>query len=82
MKILALSVTLLTAISLLLAMPVNAREPAPILLESSNLRIVFSDTESVPLKIALEAFKRDFVAVMGTEPSVVSEMDGFESHRI
>jgi len=75
MKILALSLSLLFAATLLAATPANAGEPVPILLESSDLRIVFSDEESGPLKIALEAFKKDFVAVMGTEPTVVSEMD-------
>lgn len=79
MKILALSLTLLFAATLFLTMPVNAREPSPILLESSNLRIVFSDKESGPLKLALEAFKKDFINVMGTEPTVVNKMDADNS---
>jgi len=79
MKILALSLTLLFAATLFLTMPVNARELSPILLESSNLRIVFSDKESGPLKLALEAFKKDFINVMGTEPTVVNKMDADNS---
>jgi len=59
----------------------SASSPAPasILLESNNLKIVFSDKEPGPLKIALEAFKKDFVNVMGTEPTVVNKMDADNS---
>jgi len=61
--------------TLLAAIPVDARSAAPILIDGNDLRIVFSDEEPGALKIALEAFRKDFVNVMGAEPTVVNEMD-------
>lgn len=57
----------------------NPDKPTPIVLESSKLTIVFSDKEPGPLKIALEAFKKDFVSVLGTEPAVAGEMSADRS---
>jgi len=54
-------------------------EPAPIVLDAKNLKIVFSDKEPGSLKIALKAFRKDFASVMGTEPMVVNEMDADRS---
>jgi hypothetical protein len=53
----------------------GAADDAAILLESDQFRIVFSDQEPGPLKIALKAFKKDFMNVMGAEPAVINEMD-------
>ena len=44
-------------------------------LEKNKFRIVFSDKEPEPLKIALEAFKRDFSTAMGAVPAVVEISD-------
>ncbi len=44
-------------------------------LEKNNFRIVLSEKEPEPLKIALEAFKKDLSAVMGTVPVISSEPD-------
>ncbi len=57
----------------------NPDKPTPIVLKSSKLTIVFSDKEPGPLKIALEAFKKDFVSVLGTEPAVAGEMSADRS---
>ena len=80
-KISTISLSFLFAVALLSAIPVNARsvEQAPILLERNDLKIVFSNKEPGPLKIALKAFMKDFVSVMGTEPVVVNEMDADNS---
>lgn len=53
-----------------------AFEDTSVILKADSLKIVFSDKESGPLKIALEAFKKDFVNVMGVEPTVADKMDG------
>ena len=53
--------------------PQNA--PAAILIEKGNLRIVLSDQEPGSVKIALDAFSRDFVGVLGAEPTVATQMD-------
>ncbi|MFC1760672.1 glycosyl hydrolase 115 family protein [Planctomycetota bacterium] len=55
--------------------PLQAYENNPISLEKNNIRIVFSNTEPGPLKIALKALKKDFLRVMETEPVVVDTMD-------
>ncbi|HKI87635.1 MAG TPA: hypothetical protein VKA38_01320, partial [Draconibacterium sp.] len=44
-------------------------------LEKNKFKIVFSEKEPGPLKIALEAFKKDFFNVMGFVPEVVNKMD-------
>jgi quercetin dioxygenase-like cupin family protein len=66
---------LLLAVALLAALPACSKNGDPIVLEKGDLRIVFSDTEPGALKIALEAFRKDFVSVMGSEPVIVNEMD-------
>lgn len=80
-KISTVTLSLLFAVTLLSAIPMNAGplETGNILLESNNLKIVFSDKEPGPLKIALKAFLKDFVNVLGTEPIVVNEMDADNS---
>ena len=44
----------------------NSNEDGFIKLAKSKFKIVFSENEPGPIKIALEAFKKDLVAVMGT----------------
>jgi hypothetical protein len=44
-------------------------------LQDDNIRIVMSGEEPGPLKIALEALKKDFESVMDETPIVVGEMD-------
>ena len=46
-----------------------------VVLESDNVRIVFSDQEPGSLKIALEALAKDFENVMGVRPEIVGSMD-------
>ena len=66
---------LLLAVALASALPACSRNVDSIVLEQDDLRIVFSDKEPGALKIALEAFRKDFVSVMGSEPVIVNEMD-------
>ena len=47
----------------------------PINLTKHNVKIVFSEQEPGSLKIALEAFRKDFLNVMGVKPIVVNSMD-------
>jgi hypothetical protein len=60
-------------IALVIALPVLARsnDLGFIKLEKNKFRIVFSEQEPGPLKIALEAFKKDFSNVMGSVPQIV-----------
>jgi len=44
-------------------------------LEKNKFKIVFSEKEPGPLKIALEAFEKDFFNVMGFVPEVVNKVD-------
>ncbi|NQU53033.1 MAG: glycosyl hydrolase 115 family protein, partial [Bacteroidetes bacterium] len=44
-------------------------------LEKNNFRIVLSDNEPEPVKIAIEAFKKDFSKVMGFQPVVANNVD-------
>jgi len=57
------------------AFPLGAYYAEPIRLEQNHIRIVFSDKEPDPVKIAFEALKKDFMRVMGTEPEVAETMD-------
>ena len=57
------------------ALPLQAYSAEPIRLKKNNIRIVFSDKEPGPVKIAFEAFKRDFLRVMDTDPVVAEAMD-------
>ncbi len=69
------------AVASLLSTATAAREPAlrPILLEKGNLRVVFSSNEPGPVKIALEALKKDFASIFGTEPTISDEMNADKS---
>ena len=64
-------------IILLISVPIysNPYRNGVIRLEKNKFRIVFSDKEPEPLKIALEALKRDFSKVMGVVPAVVEISD-------
>ena len=50
-----------------------------ILLKSNDFKIVFSEKEDGPLQIAVNALKKDFANVMGTEPDLLNEMDADNS---
>ncbi|MGD9265428.1 MAG: glycosyl hydrolase 115 family protein [Lysobacterales bacterium] len=69
-----LSVSLLLATALLPGLA-HAEESLPVVLENNRFTIVFSDAEPGALKLALQAFRKDFVHVMGDAPAVVNEMD-------
>ncbi|MCX6335668.1 MAG: glycosyl hydrolase 115 family protein [Bacteroidia bacterium] len=64
-------------IILLITIPLysNPGNNGLIRLEKNKFRIVFSDKEPEPLKIALEAFKKDFSRVMVAVPEVVEKSD-------
>jgi hypothetical protein len=57
------------------ALPLRAFSEEPISLKRNKIRIVFSDKEPGPVKIALQALKKDFLRVMDTEPVVTDTMD-------
>ena len=80
-KILTNSLALVFAVTLLLtnSSDINASADKAILIKGKDFKIVFSDEESGPLKIALKAFRKDFERVMGADPAVVNEMDGNKS---
>ncbi|HEC41564.1 MAG TPA: hypothetical protein ENI20_01875 [Bacteroides sp.] len=69
------SLLITLALLLTISAKATASEPGDIHLEKNNIRIVFSDQEPGPLKIALEALMRDFMRVMDTEPSIAGKMD-------
>ncbi|NOR76014.1 MAG: hypothetical protein GQ525_12770, partial [Draconibacterium sp.] len=48
-------------------------------LKNNTFKIVFSEKEDGPLHIAVNALKKDFANVMGTEPDFVNEMDADNS---
>lgn len=77
----AISMYLMFAATLQIIIPANAysQEPSPLILKSNDFKIVFSDKEPGPLKIALKAFLKDFQSVMGTEPKLVKKMDSNNS---
>ncbi len=76
-KMKAISLTFLWAVVLPFAVPVQVQActAAPIRLDKGCIRIVFSDKEPAPLKIALQALRRDFRQVMDTDPAVADTMD-------
>jgi len=76
-KISIISLSLLFGIILLLTVHVDAHalESTAITLKRDDLKIVFSEKEPGPLKIALKALLKDFMSVMGTEPDVLNEMN-------
>jgi len=80
-KISDISLSLLFGLTLLLTVHVNAHalEHAAITLKRNDLKIVFSEKEPGPLKIALNAFKKDFMSVLDTEPEIVNEMNADNS---
>ena len=57
----------------------NSNEDGFIKLAKSKFKIVFSENEPGPIKIALEAFKKDFARVMDFEPTIVNEMNSDNS---
>ncbi|HUX55563.1 MAG TPA: glycosyl hydrolase 115 family protein [Bacteroidales bacterium] len=62
---------------LLITIPLysNPDDSGFIRLKKNNFRIVFSNNEPEPLKIALEALKRDFSMVMGEVPAIIEISD-------
>ncbi len=61
---------------LVLCVPaIGANDSGFISLKKNNFKIVFSQNEAGPLKIALEALKNDFRRVMEFEPVVVNNVD-------
>jgi hypothetical protein len=70
------NVGFLCTVMLAFVLPSRATSAEPIRLEKHRVRIAFSHNEPGPLKIALQALKKDFVRVMETEPVVVDAMDG------
>ncbi len=80
-RISSLCVPLVVTMILLLAIRVNGQPHAPstLTLKRDDLKIVFSDKEPGPLKLALEALKKDFASVLGAEPVVVNQMDADRS---
>ncbi len=80
-KISTIILTSLLAGTMLLGKPGIAQsgQAESIILKGNDLKIVFSNNEPGPLKIALHAFLKDFVNVMGSEPVVVSEMSADNS---
>jgi hypothetical protein len=57
----------------------NPHEQESIVLDGDNFRIIVSDKEPEPLKIALEALKKDFASVMGAEPVIAGRMNADKS---
>lgn len=57
----------------------SSKSSGEICLKNNEFNIVFSDKEDGPLQIAVNALKKDFVEVMGTEPDLVDEMDNDNS---
>ena len=53
----------------------NPNEAGFIKLTKNKFKIVFSEDEPGPIKIALKALKKDFVAVMGSEPELINELE-------
>jgi len=76
-KISSVSLLVLFTVTWLFTFSVNAHslKDNVMLLKGNDIKIVFSDKEVGPLKIALDAFLKDFVDVMGEKPSVVNKMD-------
>ncbi len=68
--------SLLFVVTLLTTIPMKAYsiENTDIILNGNNMKIVFSSKEPGALKIALEAFTKDIVKVMGVKPTIVNEM--------
>ena len=65
----------LWAVILAFACPSNAYNPAAIRLEKNNIRLVVSDKEPGPIKVALKALKRDFLRVMDTDLELADTVD-------
>ncbi len=80
-KISTISLPLLFAVVFLLVVSGNARplDDKAIRFNGNDLKIVISDKEPGPIKLALKALLKDFTSVMGTEPAVVNEMSADNS---
>lgn len=72
-----ISLLLLCIISTFFALPLKGNDfiPDDILLEKDKIKIVFSDKEPAPLKIALEALQKDFKNVMDFNPVIIGKLD-------
>ncbi|MCF7975147.1 MAG: glycosyl hydrolase 115 family protein [Phycisphaerae bacterium] len=67
------------AVLLVFACPLWANSADPIRLDKHHIRIVFSDKEPGPVKIAFAALKKDFMRAMDAEPVVTETMDADRS---
>jgi hypothetical protein len=76
-KIRVISLLLLFNISAIFTMSLKGNDfiPDDILLEKNKIKIVFSDKEPAPLKIALEALQKDFNNVMDFKPVIMGKLD-------
>jgi hypothetical protein len=64
-------------IAMMISSPADASsfKVGEITLEKKNFNIVFSSEEAEPLKIALEALKKDFLRITGDEPVIVDQLN-------
>ena len=69
-----LSWLLLVFLFFILPMNTNLYGKKFISLKKNKIKIVFSDQEPGPLKMALKALTKDFIKVMKTKPIIVNEM--------
>ncbi len=81
-KMYVLYKTLVLVFVLILTISCKSKVPLSetLILEKNKIRIVFSDQESGPLKIAVESLKKDLIRVMDTDPAMAGEMDRNTSH--
>jgi hypothetical protein len=75
-KSIALSICVFI-VSIFLALPVSGANltSTNLLLAKNKFKIVFSDKEPAPLKIALKALQKDFKSVMDFNPAVAGKLD-------
>ncbi|MBA7530594.1 hypothetical protein ES705_22803 [subsurface metagenome] len=64
----------LFALLVFLMMP-GTKLGGQVTLEKNKIRIVLSEKEQGPLKLALNAMEKDFISVMNTDPVVVGKMN-------
>lgn len=67
-----LKLILVSVFTIFLFFP-DAKIEAQVVLKSGRIRIVFSEKEQEPLKLALDALKEDLFSVMNTDPEVVGK---------